>query len=209
MAIGPCYELVCFILPRPEDVTLTTMSVITDWINAGGSTLSAVAAGVAVVYAVRAYLWNHRQRPRPIVIAEFRQGLAMNVRKPFRLQNVGSSPAFDVTISPMQVPGNKTPALKTKTIPFIRPGEWAGTIHSLEPDDQPVSPGMSELYSFLVLLHEHFNKPGHAFDPPDSIKFVVSFKSIEGERFSVLHRLVIDRGSVNEVRVELDQSLLS
>lgn len=186
------------------------MSTTTDWINAGGSVLSGATALVALIVATRAYYWSRRQRPRPIVIAQYVQSLgAFNEAQPVKLQNVGNSPAFDITIPYLKLPGKTSHVLKTETIRFIRDGEWADTRHVLEPDDQPMRPGMSYLQTFAALLQQHFNKPGRAFEHPDSIPFTVCFKSIEGERFSVQHRFVIDAGFLNQARVELDQSLLS
>src|SRR4051812_22587839 len=92
----------------------THMSDTTDWINAVGGATSALTASIALIVAAQAYKWNRRQRPRPIVIAEYAQSLGdLVLPMPIRLINVGTAAAFDATVAPLQVPGMKSPVLKT------------------------------------------------------------------------------------------------
>jgi hypothetical protein len=180
------------------------MSSATDWISAVGTGVGDCAAAAALYDAIRAYL---RERARPIILAEYTQDLGTfgSQAERIKLQNVGTSAAFDVTIMPLRIPGSKSTLLKTKTIPFIRAGEHTESRHIFESD---LSLGVAPLQRFAVHLFNHFNRPERSVDRPDSIELIVTFKSIEGEKFQVRHRLVVDRGRPNQIRIELGQSLL-
>jgi hypothetical protein len=84
--------------------------------------VAAVAANVATFYAKQAAVEARKtataaadqvelQRPRPIVIVSFQQYFGPNPGNPilndtdFHLQNIGDSPAFDVVVSTLKVPG--------------------------------------------------------------------------------------------------------
>jgi hypothetical protein len=151
------------------------MPSVTDWMSAGGAIGAAGAAIVAAVAAVRAARYTKRaadeaaksaksaaeqvelQRPRPVVLATFSFNLQRDGRPricEFQLENIGGSPAFDVEISPMEVP-DKSARLTTEKLSHLKPGDTWPCRHRLEPNRgvlavlEPVETFANELASFF------------------------------------------------------------
>lgn len=152
------------------------------------------------------------QRPRPVVVAIYKKSLGtLSDNSSIRLRNIGDSPAFDVEVDRLRVPGTNEPVLLSFRIPYILPNSEEDLNQELVPDDVPVSPGMSAFSSFVILLHQHFNQAERPLSPPDWIPMIVRYRRFDGyEGPPIKHRLVIDRRvGLNQVRLELDQSLVA
>jgi len=183
---------------------------ITDWMSGIGAVLASVAAIVAAYYAKQAARETAKaakaaadqvelQRPRPILMVTFSYSLKRNQTdedrfKKFRLQNIGDSPAFDVKVSPIELPDGSE-CLKTEEISHL----LGGQIHACKHQLQNNRGGLAILQpaeTFASALADYFDrKSGGALDERINkghrIYFEVSYHALDKRHFSQRYAFIV------------------
>jgi hypothetical protein len=147
------------------------------------------------------------QRPRPIVVITFSysfneyKGNVATDNNEFWIQNIGDSPAFDVEVSPLETPGivaslGEVSRLETMGIAYLVQGVAPIPCeHTLKPSRGAL--GIRRAAGFVHDAKEFFNQQSikdeasRTKDYTYEIKFSVSYRSLEGRRFTQDYRLVI------------------
>lgn len=183
-------------------------ATVAAWVSAIGTVVAAGAAAAAAIYTKRAAIEAgnaanaaadqvSQQRPRPIVVVFFehcfydQRGTTAPHDSDFYLQNIGNSPAFDVTVSALQVPGrlpyldNAPSQLETRKLPFVTPGtQRAACEHELSPPRGGMS--VKGAGGFVEDATRFFNEKsktsGHS-EMRNEIPFILSYRALDGRQF--------------------------
>jgi hypothetical protein len=189
---------------------------ITDWITATSTVIAVGAAVAAAIYTKRSASEAAKaakaaadqvelQRPRPIVLAEFfysfspnRGNMARVNDRDFKLQNIGDSPAFDVELNPLEVPGTR---LETDTLPYLLSGAPVPCIHRLDPP-RGISGVMGRAALFVEDAKTFFDQQSknQSSKEPEfryKVEFTVSYRALDGREFKQSCVLVVDFPSLS------------
>jgi hypothetical protein len=184
-------------------------SAIVVWISGVGTVIAAAAACFAALYTKRAAGEAAKaakaaadqvelQRPRPIVVATFLRSFSPNKGnmaaddKDLRLENIGDSPAFDVEVSNLEVPGSR---LLTETFPYLQPGSSMVCNHKLEPG-RGLSGVMGRAALFVEDAKTYFNEQSMNESSRSAnfryeIPFSISYRTVDLRQFKQSYVFVV------------------
>jgi hypothetical protein len=192
------------------------IATIAAWAGAGGTFIAAGAAIVAAIYTKQAAHEARNaakaaadqvelQRPRPIVIVFFERCFSDNKGNTapndtdFHLQNIGDSPAFDVVVSTLRVPGklpylgDEPSQLETRNFAFVTPGtQRVICAHQLSPPRGGMSTkGAAGFVDDATRFFNEKNKSAHPSEMRHEIPFALSYRALDGRQFRQAYVFVI------------------
>jgi hypothetical protein len=188
------------------------MSFATDWMSGVGAIVAAAAAIAAALFTKRAAEASAKaaeaaadqvdlQRPRPIVIVAFLRSIAENagnmapMDRDFRLKNIGDSPAFDIEVGILKIPGSR---LETAKLAYLLQGASEACVHQLDGSRAPIALTSSGIAGgFAADVAKYFNEQSKGEGSPGidevrhQVEFTVSYRALDGRCFKQAYAFVV------------------
>ena len=165
--------------------------LVTNSISAGATFIAAVAAWASWKSAKAAALSTEMQRPRPVLVIEWtcpnKLGGPLGLKNEFSVTNIGSSPAFNVQVEPVYLPGGNEQAgraLRTRLI-------WVIPVGRTEPSTQSFDE-VSQIYGPAPRFAEELARNVGLNSPPAVAQFLLRYVALDGRNFKVECKVVSD-----------------
>ena len=168
-------------------LTSALVALVAAWFNRQSARASELAAKAAAESV-------ELQRPRPIIslLCDFNANDGQPIPN-FFVQNIGNSPAFDISISSMSVRGplDNDFSISTTLVPVLGPNSTASQYFHFDNEaDNPNDCNALVLFSKLVLSTKADN-PIPQPKPKALVPFTISYFAIDGRRFNYEYEYAI------------------